>query len=148
MRSSHPVEGWSVRATAGPVPAHLAGVEVAASVPGTAHTALDAGLIPHPYVDDAERELAWMRRAHWRYATEVTLPVLEPDERVDLVFAGIATVATTTLGGERVARTANMHRTYRIDVRHRAGGQALTRAPGFDGQPAWQLVTAADRGSS
>jgi beta-mannosidase len=118
MRSSNPVAGWRVRATSGPVPAHLAGVEVVATVPGTVHTdLLDAGLIPDPYVDDGERELAWMRRTHWRYTSELVLRAPAADERVDLVLAGVDTVATTRLGEEVVARTANMHRSYRLDVR-------------------------------
>ena len=74
MRTSSTVDGWVVRATSGPVPARLGGVEVAATVPGTVHTdLLDAGLVPDPYVDDGERDLAWMRRASWRYSTRVRL---------------------------------------------------------------------------
>lgn len=118
MRTSTTVDGWAVRATSGAVPARLDGVEVAATVPGTVHTdLLDAGLVPDPYVDDGERDLAWMRRASWRYSTRVHLEPPGPDERVDLVFAGIDTVATVELGGEVVARTANMHRSHRVDVR-------------------------------
>ena len=44
------------------------------------------------------------------------------------MFAGIDTVATIALGGQVVARTANMHRSYRVDVRGAAaaaGGEAL-----------------------
>ena len=129
MRTSTTVAGWRVRATSGPVPADLEGVEVAATVPGTVHTdLLDAGLIPDPYVDDGERRLAWMRRASWRYATTVRLEPPAADERVDLVLAGIDTVATIALGGRVVARTANMHRSYRVDVRgaaSAAGGAPL-----------------------
>ena len=125
MRTSTTVDGWVVRATSGPVPAGLDGVEVAATVPGTVHTdLLDAGLIPDPYVDEGERELAWMRRASWRYSTRVRLEPPGPDERVDLVFAGIDTVATVDLGGEVVARTANMHRSHRVDVRAAAAAAA------------------------
>ena len=125
MRMSHPVDGWRLRATAGPVAAGLQGVDVAATVPGTAHTALlDAGLVPDPYVDDGERDVAWMRRTHWRYSAEVLLEPPDPDERVDLVLAGVDTVATIALGGEVVARTANMHRSYRVDVREAVAAAA------------------------
>ncbi len=118
MRTSSTVAGWHLRATSGPVPADLEGVEVAATVPGTVHTdLLDAGLIPDPYVDDAEQRLAWMRRTSWRYTTKVRLEPPAADERVDLVLAGIDTVATVTLDGAVVARTANMHRSHRLDVR-------------------------------
>ncbi len=126
MLTHHPVDGWRVRATAGPVPPHLEGLEVAATVPGTVHTdLLDAGLVVDPYVDDGEVALAWMKRTHWRYRTEVALPTPADDERVDLVLAGVDTVATVALGGVVVARPANMHRSYRVDVREaaeRAGG--------------------------
>ena len=56
--------GWTVRAVAGPVPAHLAEqvhVPVPASVPGTVHTdLLAAGIVPDPYLDDNEHVLAWI----------------------------------------------------------------------------------------
>ena len=62
--------GWTARAVAGPVPAHVAGVEVPASVPGSAHTdLLAAGLIPDPYLDENEAALQWVGRTSWRYAT-------------------------------------------------------------------------------
>ena len=121
MLTDDPVQGWRVRATAGPVPRHLEGLEVPATVPGTVHTDLvDAGLVVDPYVDDGEVALAWMRRTHWRYRTEVVLPVPAHDERVDLVLAGVDTVATVALDGVEVARTTNMHRSYRLDVREAA----------------------------
>ena len=110
MRTSTTVTGWRVRATSGPVPAGLEGVEVAATVPGTVHTdLLDAGLVPDPYVDDGERRLAWMRRASWRYDTTVLLEPPATDERVDLVFAGIDTVATIALGysGDSILNSAS-----------------------------------------
>jgi beta-mannosidase len=69
-----------------------------------------------------------MRRTGWRYATTVHLEPPAADERVDLVLAGVDTVATIALGGAVVARTANMHRSYRVDVRGAAaaaGGAPL-----------------------
>lgn len=116
-------QGWTLRATAGPVPDNLVGQVVPAQVPGTVHTdLLTAGLIVDPYVDLAEAELAWMHRVDWRYERPLTLDPAEPDERVDLVLEGLDTVATITLGGVEVARTANMHRSYRFDVRALATG--------------------------
>ena len=70
MRTSSTVDGWVVRATSGPVPARLGGVEVPATVPGVHTDLLAAGLIPDPYLDENERQLEWMR-ATWRYTTTV-----------------------------------------------------------------------------
>ncbi len=57
--------GWTVRAMAGPVPAHLTGALVdgcvPATVPGVVHLdLLSAGLIPDPYLDVNEALLAWI----------------------------------------------------------------------------------------
>ena len=114
--------GWTVRAAGGAVPAEIGDVPVPATVPGTVHTdLLDAGLIPDPYLDQHEAELSWLHRCAWQYDT--TVPGVRPaaGERVDLVFDGLDTVATLTLGGVELGRTANMHRGYRFDVRDLLG---------------------------
>lgn len=117
-------QGWTLRAVSGPVPESIAGQVVPAHVPGTVHTdLLTAGLIVNPYVDLAETELAWMHRVDWRYERPLTIEPAADDERVDLVLEGLDTVATITLGGVEVARTANMHRSYRFDVRALATGE-------------------------
>lgn len=111
-------DGWTLRAAGGPVPEAVASTTVPAQVPGTAHTDLLAGgLIPDPYLDTHETDLAWAHRASWRYARELTAAPAAPDERVDLVFEGLDTVAEVTLGDALVGRTANQHRTHRFDVR-------------------------------
>jgi len=111
-------DGWSLTPVAGPVPADLVGRRVRARVPGTSHTALlEAGLIPDPYLDRHEEDLAWMRRTDWAYERDLDLSAPAPDERVDLVFQGIDTVATVTFDGHELGRTANQHRSYRFDVR-------------------------------
>lgn len=51
----------------------------------------------------------------WRYTTTFALEAGD-DERVDLVCAGLDTIAEIQLNGEPVASTANMHRSYRFDV--------------------------------
>ncbi|MEU5914030.1 glycoside hydrolase family 2 protein [Micromonospora sp. NPDC047527] len=110
-------DGWTLRAAPGAqVPTEIAGRVVSATVPGCVHTdLLDAGLIPDPYLDDNELALAWIGRTDWVYqATFVHQP--GDDERVDLVCAGLDTVATLTLNGVEVGRTENMHRGYRFDV--------------------------------
>jgi len=110
-------DGWTLRATAGPVPTELVDVVVPAQVPGTTHTdLLRADLVPDPYVGLHETDLVWMHRTSWRYETTFRAEAAAPGERVDLVLEGVDTVATVTLNGEVLARTANQHRSYRLDV--------------------------------
>lgn len=118
MNTQDLFDGWSLTAVAGPVPTDLAGRRVPARVPGTSHTALlEAGLIPDPYLDRNEEVLAWMKHVDWVYERELDLAPAAADERVDLVFDGIDTVATLTFDGQELGRTANQHRSYRFDVR-------------------------------
>ncbi len=110
-------DGWTVGSLAGPVPAHIAGLKVPAAVPGSLHTdLLAAGLIPDPYLDDNERLVAWIGSADWAYTTTFDWTA-GTHERHDLVFEGLDTVATIELNGAVIGETANMHRTYRFDVR-------------------------------
>ncbi|MEU4482623.1 glycoside hydrolase family 2 protein [Micromonospora sp. NPDC023966] len=110
-------EGWSLRAVPGPqVPAAIAGRAIPATVPGCVHTdLLAAGLIPDPYLDDNERALAWIGRTDWIYTTAFD-HAPGRDDRIDLVCAGLDTVATVSLNGVEVGRTENMHRGHRFDV--------------------------------
>ncbi|RKR90631.1 beta-mannosidase [Micromonospora pisi] len=111
-------QGWSLRAVPGPqVPGELPERAVPATVPGCVHTdLLDVGLIPDPYLDANELALAWIGRTDWVYETTFDWDD-EKADRVDLACAGLDTVATVTLNGFEVGRTANMHRGYRFDVR-------------------------------
>ncbi|MDH6465227.1 beta-mannosidase [Micromonospora sp. A200] len=122
-------EGWTLRAVPGPqVPDGIAGRAVPATVPGCVHTDLmAAGLIPDPFVDDNETTLAWIGRTDWVYETTFDRRAGD-DERVDLVCAGLDTVATITLNGVEVGRTENMHRGHRFDVGAllRPGANTLT----------------------
>jgi beta-mannosidase len=104
-RSLH--EGWT-----------LAGADIAglpAAVPGCVHTdLLAAGLIEDPYLGENETELAWIGRTDWEYSTAFSASERSP--RVDLVCAGLDTVATLYLNDQQIGQTANMHRGYRFDV--------------------------------
>ncbi|GAA5183692.1 glycoside hydrolase family 2 protein [Rugosimonospora acidiphila] len=115
MSSYHPLhDGWTLTAAestpigaASPVPA---------TVPGCVHTDLmDAGLIPDPFLDDNEQAVAWIGRTDWRYQTTFDWAGTA-DGQVDLVCAGLDTVATITLNGRVLGETANMHRHYRFPV--------------------------------
>ena len=128
-------DGWTLAAAGGPVPRRIAGQQVPAEVPGCVHTdLLTAGLIDDPYLDLNEPALAWMHRAEWRYRRELELPPLAADERADLAFDGLDTVATVSLGDTVIGRTANQHRSFRFDIRGyaaRSGGGSSTLAVHF-----------------
>ena len=120
-------DGWSLRATDGPIPADLPDV-VPATVPGTVHTdLLAAGLIPDPYIDLNESSVAWIGECDFAYETEFSF-ACEGHERVDLVADGLDTIATVRLNGIEVGRARNQHRSYRFDVREsiRGGDNQLT----------------------
>jgi len=122
--------GWTLRAAGGPVPELIAQRSIPAHVPGTVHTdLLTAGLIADPFVGLGEAALIWAHRADWQYKRELTAAPADTGERVDLVFEGLDTVATVTLGDMLVGRTFNQHRTYRMDAREglaAAGGSPVT----------------------
>src|SRR5690606_5636976 len=103
MTSYRPLrDGWTVVPANGPAPA---------AVPGCVHTALLAGgLIPDRYLGDNEVRVGWIGRTDWRYPARFQWRPERPGGQVDLVCAGLDTVATVVVNGEVVGRTANMHR--------------------------------------
>lgn len=116
-------DGWTVRASAGPVPKGLADAVVPAVVPGVVHQALlDADLIPDPYLDDNESLLAWIGLVDWVYETTFEVTDAEAaEQRRELEFDGLDTVATVLLDDQVIAEVANQHRRFRIDVTDRLG---------------------------
>jgi len=113
-------EGWTLTAVDGPVPAAAAealAAGVPAVVPGEAHLdLLAAGLVADPFDGDNEAAQQWIGDTSWRFTTTFVWSPGEA-ERHDLVAHGLDTVATVELNGAVVARTQNMHRSYRWDVR-------------------------------
>jgi beta-mannosidase len=106
-------DGWTVRATNS---ARLTG-EFTAAVPGSVHIdLLAAGVIPDPFLDAGEAALTWLFDLDWRYRTVLDAAPPANGERIDLVFDGLDTIATVTVGGTEIGRTFNMHRSYRFDV--------------------------------
>ncbi|WP_439564146.1 glycoside hydrolase family 2 protein [Microcella sp.] len=101
------------------MPDDILGVQFPASVPGVVHTDLmAAGLIDDPYLDDNESRTAWIGSTDWTYRTRIPAPALHHD-RVDLVFAGLDTLATVRVNGEVVATSVNQHRSHRIPIDQR-----------------------------
>jgi len=128
-------DGWTLRGVGGPLPENVVGQVIPATVPGSTHPdLLAAGLIPDPYLDLNEDALVWAHRASWRYETAVATVPPADDERVDLVFHGLDTVATVRMDGALLGLTKNMHRSYRFDLR------AVLARPGIDADGAHHLT--------
>ncbi|MGW7679252.1 glycoside hydrolase family 2 protein [Kribbella sp. NPDC054772] len=107
---------WTVHAVEGPVPDGLVGRTIAATVPGEVHTdLLAAGEIPDPFDGDNESKLHWIGRTRWSFRNTFSW-VADGNDRQELVAEGLDTVATVTLNGRELGRTANQHRSYRFDV--------------------------------
>jgi beta-mannosidase len=119
-------DGWTVTAAGGDLPSAVAvllSTSIPATVPGCVHTdLLAAGLIADPYLDRHETDVQWMFDLDWHYTRPLGLAAAGAGERVDLVFDGIDTVAAVHLGDQELGRTANMHRSYRFDLRALADG--------------------------
>jgi len=116
--------GWTVRAVGGSrfesAPVNVAGRPLPATVPGCVHTdLLAANVIPDPYLDDNEAQLGWIGRTDWRYETTFDRPETDAHTKVELVCAGLDTVARIEVNGTDLASTRNMHRGYRFDVTDR-----------------------------
>ncbi len=111
--------GWTVRALAGQIPAHIADRDIPAQIPGSIHTDLLAShLINDPYIGMEEQALEWLHTSTWRYTTRFNAVRPAPGEQVDLAFDGLDTIARVILNGTEIARTYNQHRTYRFDITH------------------------------
>lgn len=97
---------------------------VPARVPGSVLSDLiRAGLIPHPYENDNE-EIAHRIAGHdFLFRTELQIDD-KPDSDVELVFAGIDTIAEVRLNDVILGSAENMHRTHRFPI-----GTALKHGP-------------------
>lgn len=113
----HPLhDGWTVTSASDTDDARGLPGPIPATVPGSIFTDLmDAGVIDDPLVDDNECDVAWVSRTAWAY--ETTFDRFGPPQDVtDLVCAGLDTIATISINDVEIARTANMHRSYRFGI--------------------------------
>ncbi|MEU5656449.1 glycoside hydrolase family 2 protein [Streptomyces sp. NPDC047737] len=124
-------DGWTLRHGQDQLPAQ---------VPGCVHTdLLAAGVIPDPFLELNEAEVAWVGRRSWTYATDVLHD--SRHERTDLVFEGLDTAARITFDGREVGATRNMHRTYRFDVTGLAGRLEVNFASAYTEAEAVRAIT-------
>ncbi|MGQ4712786.1 glycoside hydrolase family 2 protein [Streptomyces anulatus] len=124
-------DGWTLRHGQDQLPAQ---------VPGCVHTdLLAAGVIPDPFLELNETEVAWVGRRSWAYATYVSHD--SRHERTDLVFEGLDTAARITFDGREVGATRNMHRTYRFDVTGLTGRLEVDFASAYTEAEAVRAIT-------
>ncbi|MDR1825974.1 MAG: hypothetical protein LBR27_11745 [Bifidobacteriaceae bacterium] len=120
------------------VAAALAEGPLPATVPGCVHDdLLRAGLIEDPYLGLNEAKQHWIGRQAWVYRTTLPTPkelaaAASGAERIDLVADGLDTLATISLNGAQVAKTANMHRGYRFDITEAAQAGGPSGAAGAE----------------
>jgi beta-mannosidase len=126
MHNRRLLSDWTLEAIGSTAPPHLQS-PFPVSVPGSAHAALaDRGDIDDLTIEGREADQEWVSRTTWRYRTTVPRPE-GGASAAELVFHGIDTVSTIFIDGVERLRTANMFRTYRVDV-----SADLSRAASFD----------------
>jgi len=92
-----------------------------AQVPGCVHQDLRrAGQIPDPFHGTNELDLQWIEHRDWEYrATFKVTKALQAEAVIELVADGLDTLATVSLNGRTIARTANMFTPHRWNVARR-----------------------------
>ncbi|MCX7590047.1 MAG: glycoside hydrolase family 2 protein [Kiritimatiellae bacterium] len=89
-----------------------------AKVPGCVHTDLMAnGLLDDPFYGTNELEVLWIDTANWEYRRKFHIPQsLLEEERQQIVFEGLDTVAEIHLNGGLIGKANNMFRRWPLDV--------------------------------
>ncbi|MEA5145020.1 MAG: glycoside hydrolase family 2 protein, partial [Candidatus Limiplasma sp.] len=114
MKERYPLDGaWVLKEALGQE-------NIPATVPGSVlGDLLAAGLIADPFYRENEYEALRLFDRDYTYETLFAVPEsLLRRQQVDLVFEGLDTLAEVTLNGTPVLHADNMHRTWRVPVRH------------------------------
>ena len=92
------------------------GYEVYGNVPGSVYSFLhvDNSILPDPFYRNNEE--IYLEVAEHEFVFEKTFNFAKGTCPVSLVFEGLDTICTVILNGKEVAKTFNMHLTYRFDV--------------------------------
>ena len=92
---------------------------IAAQVPGDTHSALLAARrIPDPYRGMNEWDVQWVGREDWAYTRTLNVPAdMLAEKSVFLNCDGLDSVTSIFVNGRRAARTDNMFRRYRVEVK-------------------------------
>ena len=93
-----------------------AGYEVYGNVPGSVYSFLhvDNNILPDPFYRNNEE--IYLQIAENEFCFERTFSHVKTSSQTFLVFEGLDTICTVYLNGKEVAKTSNMHVTYRFDV--------------------------------
>ncbi len=92
---------------------------ISTAVPGEVHVALmDAGRIPDPFVGENELDVAWVAETDWEFEGVIQVhETLLAQDRVQLCFDGLDTLACVWLNGTLLGETNNAFRTYSWEVK-------------------------------
>lgn len=92
---------------------------VPAVVPGSTYAdLLRAGKIPDPFYGDNNAKVQWVAEKSWDYErTFEASESLLASRHVDLICAGLDTLATIFLNGQQVGRADNMFRAWTFDIK-------------------------------
>ena len=90
-----------------------------AAVPGETHSALlAAGKIPDPYLGTNELEVQWVGREDWAYERTFEVdPGTFSEDRVELSFDCLDTMADVFLNGAKIGSADNMFVRWRFDAK-------------------------------
>lgn len=90
-----------------------------ATVPGTIHTDLiDNKIIPDPFYRANEKEVQWVSKEDWDYASQFSVPdKVFSQPYINIVFEGLDTYADVYLNGKLILQADNMFRTWRADAK-------------------------------
>lgn len=90
------------------------------TVPGSVIAAMrEADLIEDPYYRENEYLVRELFREDYEFArTFVVDETILKEKKVELICEGLDTLAEIFINGQLIAKTDNMHRTYRLDVKN------------------------------
>ena len=78
-----------------------------------------AGLIPHPYLEDVEDELQWIPQRTWIYSLKFNVKGdVWKQDNIELIFNGLDTYSDVWLNGEKILHSDNMFLQYKIEVKN------------------------------
>ncbi|NIK22167.1 glycoside hydrolase family 2 protein [Paenibacillus lupini] len=88
-----------------------------ATVPGGVHQDLyKAGLINNPYVDLNSLHCEWVENRWWVYRTQFQKPIIEPGDKVEIVFMGLDYEAIISMNGTLLGEHAGMYEPAVYDI--------------------------------
>ncbi len=89
------------------------------NVPTTVYHGLyDNGAIDDPFYGENDVKLTKLSDEDYRFVKEFEMEKSLLDcSRIDIIFEGLDTLATVKINGNKLAKTNNMHRTYRFELK-------------------------------